>query len=585
MRTADRHPVVALLLGIALIGACASSAPSPAPTTPATQSPGVSIGPTSTATTSPSDASLDPFVGHLVVTVTDHLRVRSQPRVSDDSIKYEPLLRLGTTLSVLDGPVSGSGYTWYQVRPVSPIPLDGPGFGWVAMAAKDGEPWIALEVPPADVVLAHSQAARAAADPAAAKTAAASANAFALDLYRALLADPALDLAEKNAIFSPASIAIALGMARAGARDDTASELDTALHTTGWDALGPGLNALDQALASRDATWEGYDGATKALILRIANASFAQQDWSIEPAFLDDIASTFGAGVQQVDYIGDPEGSRRAINQWVSDQTAGRIPQLLQPKNVTDATRLFLVNAMYLRGEWVAKFHREFTQVRSFERLDGSIVKVPTMYQEEALAYATGDGWRATQLDVGGGEQIAPLSVTLILPDDLATFEPKLTAKILDGIIAAVDREADRANDEVACDSMCSCHRYDLKLSLPKFDIETRADLKEPLRRLGVHDAFDAFDADFTGIHVPTAGDSIHIDRVIHQATIGVDEEGCEASAATAIGFDTGGCSGSVPLKAYTLRFDHPFLAVVRDVETGAILFLGRVVDPSVQAG
>ena len=152
--------------------------------------------------------------------------------------------------------MKGSGYTWYKVAPVSFTGLEGPGQGWVAMAGKDGEPWIALaDAPIAGIELAKADVARATADPADAKTAAASINAFGLDLLRAMLADGTLE-PDKNAVFSPTSIALALAMARAGAKGETAAQMDAVLHTTGWDALGPGLNALEQALTSRNATWQ-----------------------------------------------------------------------------------------------------------------------------------------------------------------------------------------------------------------------------------------------------------------------------------------------------------------------------------------
>ncbi len=146
-----------------------------------------------------------------------------------------------------------------------------------------------------------------------------------------MLADPKLGLAGKNIVMSPTSIAIALAMARAGARGDTASEMDAALHVSGWDELGPGLNALDQELTTRDATWKDEEGKTHQLALRMADASFAQRGWAIEQAYLDAIASAFGAGVQQVDYMADHEAARKVINGWVSRQTTGRIPELLAP--------------------------------------------------------------------------------------------------------------------------------------------------------------------------------------------------------------------------------------------------------------
>ena len=159
-RDRPRAVVVALAV-VALVAGCSSSSPSsslmggsPAPsqaTLPATPTAAPSASPPATAAPAPAEipVALDPFVGKVVFTVSDNLVVRSEPRVSDDSVMYEPWLPTGTQLRVLDGPVNGSGFTWYEVEPVSFAALSGPGHGWVAMAGKDGEPWIALaELPP-----------------------------------------------------------------------------------------------------------------------------------------------------------------------------------------------------------------------------------------------------------------------------------------------------------------------------------------------------------------------------------------------------------------------------------------------------
>ena len=222
------------------------------------------------------------------MTVSDDLRVRSEPRVADDSIKYEPLLPLGTELTVLDGPVSGSGYTWYEVAPVSFTGLEGPGQGWVAMAAKDGEPWIALaDAPIAGIELAKADVARAPADPAAAKTAAASINAFGLDLLRAMLADGTLEpRRERRLLPDEHRPRPRDGPGRCQGRDRRPDGRRPPHHRLGRP--GPGLNALEQALTSRNATWQDEDeGPTRELALRIANAAFAQRDWAIEQAYLE----------------------------------------------------------------------------------------------------------------------------------------------------------------------------------------------------------------------------------------------------------------------------------------------------------
>ncbi|HEX9093677.1 MAG TPA: serpin family protein, partial [Coriobacteriia bacterium] len=529
----------------------------------------------------------DPYLGSLVVTVSDRVRVRSAPEVSDASVKFEPVLPLGTELRVIGGPVSGSGYVWYDVRPVSFTLAGAVDHGWVAMADHDGEPWIALADPPiAGLEVATSAVARAPADVADARAVSDSVTAFGLDLYREMLAEPALALRDDNVVFSPTSIALALGMARAGARNETGSQMDTVLHTSSWEKLGAGLNSLDQALASRDGSYRDDEGKPHELKLRIANASFAQQGWSVVSGYLDAIAAAFGAGLKLVDYEADPVAARKTINGWVSQKTAARIPKLLQPSDVSTATRLYLVNAIYLKANWVVEFRKDLTQSRPFSRPDGSKVTVPTMQLVggQEVPYSRGDGWRATELRYLGQDRSTPLAMTLIMPDDLTSFESTVSAHQLGQISSALTAERTRLHTAIkqGGNDSCGTYPYSLELFMPRFKLETRAELAKALEALGMPLAFDANRADFSGIHVPeSVADSIHIENVIHQANIDVDELGTEAAAATAVGMDTAGCGGPGPARQITLRLDHPFLFTIRDIETGAVLFMGRVIDPT----
>jgi serpin B len=590
MRPARRFRSLAVVLIMALIGACGTQ-PAPSVTEPATTpssppSPSASFADVPSAT---ADASVLP-AGSLVTTVSDRLRVRSEPRVSDDSVMYEPVLLLGTDLTVVAGPVMANDYVWYEVEVEPGMLQGGVTRGWVAMADHDGTPWIALAgAPIVGLEVVMSDVARASADPADARIAAAAVNAFAIDAYRQLLRDTELALATQNAVFSPTSIVLALGMTRAGARGDTAAEMDDVLHVEGWDELGPGLNALSQALASRSERWVDYDDAPREVALRIANTTFAQRGWTLEEDFLDAIAAAFGAGVNLVDYMADAEAARQTINAWVRRETADRIPELLEPPDVTSDTRLYLVNAIYMKAEWDEWFNEGATEPQTFTRLDGSRVEVPTMVAyRSALSpvapFASGDGWKATELRyrTRTEEQGSPLAMTLIRPDDLSAFESTMTTKVLNEIVAALDGERDGWSDVDCPDGLdAGCYPYDLELYMPKFGIETRAPLGSLLQDLGMPTAFDPAAADLTGIHVPVdLADRPFIKNVIHQANIDVDEKGTEAAAATAVGVDTGG--GPSALDQITFRLDRPFLFLLRDVETGAILFMGRVVDPSV---
>ena len=515
------------------------------------------------------------------------LRVRSQPRVSDDSKKFEPLLPLGTELEVVGGPVTGSGYVWYEVAPVSFALTGGADRGWVAMGDHDGTPWIAVAEPPiTGIEIAMSQVDRLPADPKDAKAAAASVTAFGLDLYRRLLADP--DLSGSNVVFSPTSIALALGMARAGAKGTTASEMDDVLHTAGWAELGPGLNALDQAIVSRDGAYKDDEGKTHQLALRIANSTFAQHGWSMEQPFLDAIAAAFGAGVQLVDYQADPEAARKTINAWVSRQTERRIPELLGTPDVTDATRLYLVNAMYLKANWVTEFDKEATTPRAFIRLDGSTRQGPDDATPRRAGSPVRPGRRLARhraplprsrrhLPARDGPDHARRTST--------SFEAELTPKQLAGITKALTKERVRLNEDIRGGRPmddCGSYPYSLTLRMPKFgDRDAREARRHPRR---ARDA-DGLRCRLGRLHRDPRPDPRRVDPHRerhppgeHRRRRDRDRSGRRHRHR----MDTGGCTGPQPAKDVTFRLDHPFLFVLRDLETGAILFMGRVVDPSI---
>jgi len=537
---------VALLATALLLAGCASSVPTASPPVTATQLP------TATPPLAPTPAA--PATPVAVVSTPTLLPAGAPTASPTEAVTPEP------TATVL--PTETPEPTPTPLPTPTPRPMSGPN-------------------------LAVSAVARAAADPAAAKTAASSINAFGLDFFRQLLTDPTLALSQKNTVFSPTSIALALAMARAGARGETASQMDAVLHTSGWDALGPGLSSLSQALASRDAAWQDYDGTKHALALRIANAAFGQQGWKIEPPYLDAIASAFGAGLSLADFASDPEASRQTINAWVSDQTNKRIRQLLRSGDVDTLTRLVLVNAIYLKAAWElgTEFNQQETKPAPFTRLDGSQVAVPTMHTTSLglaplLPYVSGTGWQATELRYQGVHGTTPLAMTLLLPKDLVAFEASLTASQLTRITSALASQRENVA-LVPCPDHPGgqCYPYRVSLFMPRFGIETRADLDRALTALGMPLAF-AGRADFTVIHRPS---EIHIGVVVHQANIDVDEKGTEAAAATAVGM-TGG-PGSGAAKTITLRLDHPFLFFVRDLDTGAVLFMGQVTDPSAGKG
>ncbi len=431
------------------------------------------------------------------------------------------------------------------VRPAS-VRLRTVGFGLVVLlictACAGSTPSGSL---PAGLELAKANAPRASADPAQALPAAQAMNASGLDLYRKASSDGG------NLVLSPASIALALSMARAGAQAETASQMDRVMGALASDEHAAWINALDAALSARSGTFKDADGNELPITLRIANAAFAQRGMTLLPAYLDALATRFGAGVDLVDFHANAEAARAAINAWVKVQTEGRIPELIDAGVLDTMTRLVLVNAIHLKAPWLHPFAAESTRPGPFMRPDGSTIQVPMMQLTESLPYAAGTGWRAVELPYVGGS----LAMDIIVPDDLAAFDSHLDADHFTAVTTALKDNQ-------------------VELTMPRFSIETHTDLASLLGGLGMPLAFDPNGADFSGM---TSDERLFISNVVHQANIDVDEKGTTAAAATAVVMRP----TAIAAEPVRLKVDRPFLFALRDVPTGAIVFLGQVTVPS----
>jgi len=383
-------------------------------------------------------------------------------------------------------------------------------------------------------------------DPARADVAATAINAFGSDLHRLLAAaDPTANL-----VFSPTSILLALAMTRAGAAGSTAAEMDGVLRIADAPAFFEACNALDTALGRVSGRVETAAGDEEDLTLEIANSLWPQSGFEFEQAFLDLLASEFGAGVYLVDYRSDPEVARVAINGWVDDHTAGRIPQLLGADTLTPDSRLTLVNAVYLKAPWRRAFEESATSTAPFTTADGSRVDVEMMHASRYFSYGKGAGWQAVELPYAGDR----LAMLLVLPDtDVASLEAGGFDWPAPGELTG----------------------QEIRLGVPRWDIETSASLGDVLGALGMPTAFTD-DADFTGM---TTQEPLYIGAVIHQANITVDEAGTEAAAATAVIMEAGAAPSED--EPPVVVFDRPFLFAVRDTSTGAVLFQGRIADPA----
>jgi serpin B len=371
---------------------------------------------------------------------------------------------------------------------------------------------------------------------------------FALDLYSRLAGE------EGNLFLSPYSISVALAMTYAGARGETERQMAETLHFTLPQAdLHPALNSLDLELASRGEGAEGRGG--EPFRLHIANALWGQTGHSFLPDFLSTLALSYGAGMRLLDFASDPEACRTEINRWVANETEEKIEELVPRDVITNFTLLVLTNAIYFDAAWESKFEEQWTYADSFTLLDGSEVTVDMMHQSHAFPYAAGEGYQAIELPYDGGE----LAMVILLPAEgtFSEFEQTLDAARLGTIIGALQPVG-------------------VQLTVPRFHYESAFGLKETLAALGMRDAFLLRVADFSGMDGNPY--SLFIQAVVHKALVRVDEEGTEAAAATAVAM-----AGSAAPLDQLVTVDRPFIFLIRDRTTGAILFLGRVLDPTAE--
>jgi len=406
---------------------------------------------------------------------------------------------------------------------------------------------LAAVVPPATPARAEGDAPVVGAP---AKAAAAGVNAFTADLLRTTAATGG------NAFLSPYSIATAVAMARAGATGATAAEIDAALHLPA-DAPAA-FRELVAALASVPMVNTWTDGAREqapAYALSVANGLFAHRGWAFLPAFGATLRDAYAAEFREVDFL-DGAGTRKVINDWVAAKTKDRIRDIVPADLPTPDTRMALVNAIHFKAQWAEPFSEKATLDKPFTVAPGKDVQAPFMVRSGDFLYAAAADAQVVELPYEGGAT----SMIVILPrtkDGLDALVAGLTPATLDARLASL------AHQRVA-------------LELPKFTFTTSLEATSALRALGVRAAFAADTADFTGI---TAEKPLFIGVVLHKAFVAVDEAGTEAAAATVVMMRTGSAMRPQPPTPFVA--DHPFLFLIRHRATGAILFAGRVADPT----
>jgi serpin B len=373
-------------------------------------------------------------------------------------------------------------------------------------------------------------------------------NQFALDLYTHLAEDP--EYSGENIFFSPFSISSALAITYEGARGETAREIQEVF------AFPGDIPTMREGYLGIIA---GINSGTSAYSLRMANALWAEETYPFLPEYITIADRTYGAKTTNLGFITNPDTSRLIINQWIEEQTEEKIKDLIPAGSITPLTRLVITNAIYFKGTWVKQFDEEKTTVEDFRTGTGVTVQIPMMQRTDRNAtygYTETRHLQVLQMpyESDSGKQ---LSMLVLLPKDgnLATLEQSLDANTLPELQQNLTKQQ-------------------VMVYFPKFTMETKYSLPRTLSAMGMPTAFTG-SADFSGMD---GTGSLYIADVIHQAFVDVNEEGTEAAAATAVIIMKSSAPAEEQVPVF--RADHPFIFIIRDDETGLILFMGRVEHP-----
>jgi serine protease inhibitor len=361
-------------------------------------------------------------------------------------------------------------------------------------------------------------------------------NGFAYDLYRRYSAG------EGNILFSPYSVSTALSMTYEGARGETAEEME---------AVFGFPEDPSERLPATARIYNTLNGEGRDYALHTVNALWLQQDYAVLEDYVDAISGYYGGDANVLDFVAEAEESRLIINEWVEERTNQRIKDLFPPGSIDADVRLVLTNAIYFKGDWLYEFDEEATSAEDFHVTQSTAVEADLMSLHGSFDYAETDEFQLLELPYTGGD----VSMLVLLPKEgrMGEVEAQLSTEMLDEWVGMIKET-------------------DLDVYLPRFTFDTKYFMMEDLAEMGMPTAFTG-DADFSGM---TGTRELYIDMVIHQAFIEVNEKGTEAAAATGVSMRL---SAAMPGEVF--RADRPFTFLIRDVDTGMILFMGRVADPS----
>ena len=362
-------------------------------------------------------------------------------------------------------------------------------------------------------------------------------NAFGFNLFRTLN-ETAPD---SNLFISPLSVSMALGMTLNGAADSTYEAMKNTLALTGLTeaAIHQSYRSLIDLLTEMD----------PKVVFQIANSIWYRQGFTVEQPFLDANQKFFDSEVKALDF-NDPE-SVDIINGWVDEKTHGKIEEIIE--SIDPTTVMYLINAIYFKGQWLYEFDKAATKDQPFYNLDGSTSTVPLMALEGTLPMLVTDTF--TAVDIPYGDSL--FSMTVLLPHEGED-------------INAVAHQLNTVDWNQLVDEFQATN---VQLFLPRFKVEYFDSLKKTLSAMGMGIAF-TWEADFSRIN-PTA--DLYIDDVLHKTFVEVNEEGTEAAAVTAVVIYVQSANGGSTF--FSFRVDRPFVFAIRERHSGAILFIGKIVD------
>jgi serine protease inhibitor len=343
---------------------------------------------------------------------------------------------------------------------------------------------------------------------------------------------------DSNVFVSPLSASFSLGMTMNGAANQTLDEMRAGLQfgTTSLADIDAGYKSLIALLTSLDAT----------VTMDIANSIWYRNTFPFNQSFLDDGANYFGATIKPLDF-NDVTASLAAINGWVNTQTKGKIPTILD--KIESDNVMFLINAIYFKGSWRARFDPALTQDATFHAAAGD-QSARLMHRHDKMLYGETAAYQAVDLSYGD----SAFTMTVVLPKSGTTVE-------------TVAASLDAATWQTLTGSF---HTADVDLFLPKVKMSWKRDLIPDLKGLGMLAPFSD-GADFT--RMSTRGRELYISMVRQKTFVDINEEGTEAAAVTSTGISL----TSAPIPA-VMRVDRPYVFVIRERLSGTVLFMGKVV-------